>query len=224
MHITGVLFDIDGTVLDTERIYMESWRLAAAEHGFPMPDIALAKTRAVSREIGEQIFKHYCGEDFNYLEIWKRRVEISEEIIRERDPESLIKPGVLPLFAFLEQHGIKKAVASMTVTSRTYSHLASAGLRDRFDAIVTGDEVKNGKPDPEIFLTAAKKLGLPPEECVVCEDARSGIRAGQKSGAKVFFIPDAVPAEEEDKAFCYALLGTLYEAPALLRELDRSIK
>ena len=219
MKVEAVLFDIDGTVLDTERIYMEAWRRAAAEKGFPMPEEALAKTRSIDPQRAAQIFKEYCGADFDYPVIWQRRVEISEEIIRSRGPEKLIKPGVREFFRLLDSSGIKKAVASMTLASRTYPHLESAGLLHCFDAIVTGDEVKNGKPAPDIFLTAADRVGVRPENCIVCEDSGSGIRAGYRSGARVFFIPDAVPAKPGDEAYIYALLPTMEDAPALLREL-----
>ena len=216
MNIKAAIFDIDGTVLDTERIYMKSWKIAAEEKGFPMPYEALAGTRSVSGQEAEKIFKHYCGEAFDYKKTWVRRVELAEEMIASAGAENLVKPGVHETFAYLKEHGIKICAASMTTAARTYSHLESAGLINEFDCIFTGDDVKNGKPAPDIFIKAAEAVGVLPAECVVVEDSASGIRAGHASGAKVLMIPDAIPERPGDSDFYDAVLDTMEKAPEII--------
>lgn len=241
MKISAVLFDVDGTILDTERIYMQSWRLAAKEAGYDLPEEALVRTRAVDSKTAAGIFQSCCGKDFDYYAIWHRRVEITEELYYTLDPKTIFKPGALAFMEYLDRRGIRKAVATSTLAERSYPHLEYVGLlapslcgkyplpakqdtsfvKTRFDVTITGDLVAHGKPDPEIFLKAAEAVGADPGECIVCEDSGAGVRAGYAAGAKVFMIPDCVPMKEADKPFLYASLKSLSEAPALLEELEK---
>jgi len=241
MKISAVLFDVDGTILDTERIYMQSWRLAAKEAGYDLPEEALIRTRAVDSKTAAEIFRSYCGEAFDYTAIWHRRIEITEELYYTLDPGKLFKPGALEFMEYLDRRGIRKAVATSTLANRSCPHLEYVGLlapalcgkyplpakqdtsfvKTCFDVTITGDQVTRGKPDPEIFLKAAESLGVAPEECIVCEDSGAGVRAGAAAGAKVFMIPDCVPMKESDKEYLYACLKSMKEAPALLEELEK---
>ena len=155
--IKAVIFDVDGTLLDTERIYMKAWKEAAAEAGFVMPDSVLQKTRAVNTKDAARIFEEEIGNGFSYQAVRPIRVRIAEEIIRRESP--ILKPGVLELLEFLEEKGIRLAVASSTNQQGTREHLAESRILDRFEVVVGGDRVTNGKP--HILISTAKCRKVP---------------------------------------------------------------
>lgn len=215
--IKAVIFDVDGTLLDTERIYMKAWKEAAAEAGFVMPDSVLQKTRAVNTKDAARIFEEEIGNGFSYQAVRPIRVRIAEEIIRRESP--ILKPGVLELLAVLEEKGIRLAVASSTNQQGTREHLAESRILDRFEVVVGGDMVTNGKPHPDIFLKAAETLGTAPEACIVVEDSPAGIRAAHAAGMKAVLVPDQAAITQEIIDMADVVLNSLLEMPAYLQTL-----
>jgi len=201
-----VIFDVDGTLLDTERIYMEGWRQGGALLGYHVTQEALLKTRAISREAAIPIYRACCGADFPYDEIRAHRTRIAEEIIAASTPEQLWMPGVPETLEALKARGVRMAVATSTKLEYTRAHLIQAGLLDYFPVIVTGEMVENGKPAPDIFLLAAQRLGSEPGECVVVGDTPADVFAGHAAGMEVYLIPDQVPANPETAARSHRVL------------------
>ena len=215
--LKAVIFDVDGTLLDTERIYMQAWKDAAAELGYVMTDESLRKTRAVNAKDAARIFETEIGNGFSYEKTRPIRVRIAEEIIDRESP--ILKPGVLELLDFLEEKGIRKAVASSTNTKTTREHLAINGLADRFEVIVGGDMIAKGKPNPDIFLKAAELLGEAPEECIVVEDSPAGLRAGNAAGMRTVLVPDQAAITQEIIDLSDIQLESLREMPAYIENL-----
>lgn len=215
--IKAVIFDVDGTLLDTERIYMKAWKEAAAEAGYVMPDSVLQKTRAVNAKDAARIFEEEIGNGFSYQAVRPIRVRIAEEIIKRESP--ILKPGVLELLAFLEEKGIRLSVASSTNQQATREHLAESRILDRFEVVVGGDMVTNGKPHPDIFLKAAEALGTAPQECIVVEDSPTGIRAAYAAGMKAVLVPDQAAITQEIIDMADVVLNSLLEMPAYLQTL-----
>lgn len=213
----AVIFDVDGTLLDTERIYMQAWKEAAAELGYVMPNSVLQKTRAVNTKDAARIFETEIGNGFSYAQTRPIRVRIAEEIIARESP--ILKSGVLELLDYLDEKGIQLAVASSTNTQTTKEHLAASGIADRFAVIVGGDMIVNGKPHPDIFLKAAELLGVAPEACIVVEDSPAGIRAGHAAGMKTVLVPDQAVITDEIIAISDVMLKSLLEMPAYLQNL-----
>ena len=206
-----VIFDIDGTLLDTERIYMQAWKKAAEARGFHIPQIALLKTRAVNAAVAKACFQSYCGEDFPYEQLRVERVDIAEALIARETPETLLKPHVHSVLQWLQNQGIRLAAATSTNYKTTMEHLSHAGLAEYFSVIVAGDMVKRGKPEPDIFLEAAKGAGSKPEECLVVGDSPADVLAAHAAGIPVILIPDQVPANEQTTALSWKVLDDLAE-------------
>ena len=215
--LKAVIFDVDGTLLDTERIYMRAWQDAAAELGYIMPMELLRKTRAVNAKDAARMFEEEIGNGFSYEKTRPIRVRIAEEIIERESP--ILKPGVLELLVFLQQKGIRLAVASSTNTKTTKAHLAINGIADCFEVIVGGDMIEKGKPNPDIFLKAAELLGEAPENCIVVEDSPAGIRAGSAAGMKTVLIPDLAAITQEIIDLSDVQMESLLEMPAYVETL-----
>ena len=213
-----VIFDVDGTLLDTERIYMEGWRQGGALLGYHVSDEVLRKTRAISKEIAIPIYQAYCGADFSYEAVRAQRIRIAEEIIEDSTPEQLWKPFVRETLDALRQKGYRMAVASSTELKFTRAHLIQAGLLDYFPVVVTGEMVENGKPAPDIFLLAAQRLGSRPEECVVVGDTPADVYAGSAAGMDVYLIPDQVPANPDTIARSHRVLDNMGQLLAAMEE------
>lgn len=211
----AVIFDVDGTLLDTEKIYMEAWRLAGAAAGYTVTQDVLLRTRAIPESVGKQIFQEALGEEFDYAAIRQERIRIAEELIAQS--EDLLKPGCLELLQALKEKGIPMAVASSTPTPRTVAHLEHAGLLDYFDARVGGDMVTRGKPNPDIFWKAADLLGVPYDRCLVVGDTPADVKAATAAGMQVILIPDQVPANEETTTLSLAVLEDLNGIQNLLK-------
>ena len=211
-----IIFDIDGTLLNTEPIYMEAWVAAGAAFGYTVPREVLLQTRAVSIPVAMERFRFWCGEDFPYGQARKERVRIAEEMILQTAPEQLRMPGAQALLNWLKSRGYTLAAATSTGREYTYAHLKQAELLDCFDAIVCGDMVQNGKPAPDIFLEAARLADTAPCDCLVVGDTPADVRAANAAGMPVVLIPDQVPATEEIKGLSWKCLERLSQLPSLL--------
>ena len=215
--LKAVIFDVDGTLLDTERIYMRAWKDAAAELGYVITDELLRKTRAVNTKDAAKIFEAEIGNGFSYEKTRPVRVRIAEEIIKRESP--ILKPGVTELLTFLKEKGIRLSVASSTHLKGTKEHLSESGILDPFEVVVGGDMVTRGKPNPDIFLKAAELLGLAPEECIVVEDSPAGIRAAFSAGMKAVLVPDQAAITQEIIDMSDAVLDSLLDMPRYVEGL-----
>lgn len=212
--IKGVLFDMDGIVLDTEKLYTYFWKEAANALGFPMTIEQGLGMRSLSREAGERQLKAYLGEEVDYLEVRTKRIQLMSAYIEEHGVET--KPGIEELLIYLKVHQLKTAIATSSPLDRTKKYLSQVGLVDQFDKLVSGHMVEKGKPEPDIYLYAAEQLGLKPEECLVLEDSPTGIKAAYAAGCIPVMVPDQDQPDEEVKKMLYAVAENLLAIKALL--------
>ena len=214
--IQAVIFDVDGTLLNTERIYMRAWKEAGAKAGFDVPQDVLLRTRAINRADAKKIFQDALGQEFDYDAIQKARTVISEQIIAASD--NLLLPGVREALDVLKAKGYPMAVASSTGHEKTAAHLEHAGLLHYFDAVVGGDMVERGKPNPDIFLKAASLLGITPENCMVVGDTPADIRAATAAGMHRVLIPDCVTPDETIRAMSDHVLDSMHRLTDVIEE------
>ena len=213
----AVIFDVDGTLLNTERIYIAAWKEAGRLLGYEIPQEALLRTRACSHKDAALILQSYCGESFPYEAVRAHRYSIAEQRIAAS--ANLLMPGVAPLLTALQQRGIPMAVASSTALKDTLAHLEHAGILSYFSAIVGGDMVARGKPNPDIFLKAAEALQVAPADCVAVEDTPIGVRAAAAAQMRAILVPDCVQPDAAARSLAHAVLQTIDELALLLDTL-----
>ncbi len=218
--IKGVIFDMDGLMLDTEKLLTRFWREAAAFYGFEMTPEHVLGIRSLAAKYAEPHLKGIFGEEFDYFAVRAKRIELMNAYIEENGIEK--KKGLDILLQSLSQRGLKLAVATATDRKRAAMYLEKVGVIVFFDKIVTGDMIQNGKPKPDIYITAAKELGLPCEECLALEDSPNGIRSAFDAGCKPVMIPDLSHPDEQTRSLlfgCYPSLDVLeQDLDVLLRK------
>lgn len=214
--ITAVLFDMDGLVLDTEKLYTRFWQEAACACGYPMTKEQALGMRSLNRGAGLAKMQSYFGPDVDYDFIRQKRIELMDAFV-EKEGVTL-KPGIHELLAFLKERGIKTAIATSSPMERTVLYLTSVGLQNSFDELVSGYMVERGKPEPDIYLYAAEKLGVKPEECMVLEDSPAGILAAHRAGCMPVMIPDQDEPDEETRKLLHVKADSLAAVIALLNE------
>ncbi len=213
--VRGVIFDMDGLMFDTERVYGLFWRALIERRGYAVTEEQIGQLRGATRERHRQTFAQWYGMDKAASDALIE--ECMQCVATHIDSHPLVfKDGLMALLDALRDRGIPAAIGTGTRRVRTEAMLEKAGLRDRFAAIVCGDEVAKGKPDPMIFLRAAEGIGVPPEECIVLEDSFNGIRAAYAAGAMPVMVPDLAQPTQEIRALCAHVLPNLQEVISLL--------
>lgn len=212
--IRAVIFDMDGTLIDTEKYYRIFWPKALAEFGYHMTDEQALSMRSLGRPFAPTRLRQWFGEELDYDAIRQRRKDMMEECL---DREGIRrKPGALELVQRLKADGITTAVATATDPERTAKYLRLTGLEGYFDRLISATQVKEGKPSPDIYLYACEQLGLKPEECLAVEDSPNGVLSAYRAGCKVVMVPDQTEADEETKKYLYAVAENLDEVYELI--------
>lgn len=213
--IKAVLFDMDGLVLDTEKLYARFWREATACFGYQMSMEQALGMRSLNRNAGAAKLQSYFGENISYEDVRNQRILLMNTYIKEYGVE--MKAGVVELLDDLDAKGIRKAIATSSPLERTIEYLTMVGLEQRFDKIVSGYMVEHGKPEPDIYLYATKELEVLPEECLVLEDSKAGIMAAYRAGCKPVFVPDLDEADAETKKLLYAEVKQLVDVKRIIQ-------
>jgi len=214
VKIQGMLYDMDGTLLDTERVQHEAWRQAGKEYGVTIRQEFFDRVQGTNNEnVKKNLTLLYPELNGKELEIYARKDALTRQYMVEHGVPVL--PGVYRMMGLLKGRGIKQCVCTSTSRDSATLTLTSAGIMQRLDGLMCGNDITQSKPDPQIFLLGAKKLGIPIEKCAVVEDAPFGIEAGLRSGAKVFIVPGLVKLPEELVKQC-TMLSSLWELPDLL--------
>jgi HAD superfamily hydrolase (TIGR01509 family) len=214
-EIQAIIFDMDGLMLDTERVERKTFARTAAEFGFDTVENVYVRTIGRNWPDTKRIFLEAFGDQFPYDEIRSKWRQYTEEHIAEFGVAE--KAGLREMLTVLNAIGLPKAVATSTIRDKAVVLLQRSNLLEYFAAIVGGDEVSRGKPDPSIFLTAAKRLKVEPHRCLVFEDSPPGIQAAHAAGMIPVLIPDTVSPATETISQAYRVYASLTDAIELFR-------
>ena len=217
MSIKAVLFDMDGLMVDTESLATEAFIHSAKKQGYNMTKeetlLVLGFTTKSIYEFWENYFKN---SDVSGKQLVDDHYKYIENILFTTGPSKM--PYIEELLKYLKESNYKVAVASSSNMDHIINNMEKTGLKKYIDEFASGAEVENGKPAPDVFLLAAERLGVKPEECLVLEDSKAGVIAGSSAGAKVIMVPDMFKPDEECKERTYRIVGNLGEVISILEE------
>ena len=212
--VKGVLFDMDGVILDTEKLYTRFWQEAGRTLGYPMTRDHALGLRALNRDEAARKLQSYFGPQVDYQQMKAKRIQLMDAYINQHGVEP--KAGIRELLSFLKERHIPCAICTASPAERIREYLTPLGLIDQFDALCTVYQVPRGKPEPDIYLFGAKSLGLAPEDCLALEDATAGILSAFRAGCMAVMVPDQDPPDEESLKRITALADSLLDVVALI--------
>ncbi len=203
-----VIFDMDGVLFDTEKIYLDVWTKVFEKYGYRMTKEVYCKVIATGRENVKKVFKDEFGDNIPIEKMYKEKDKALSEELKKKIP---IKDGAYELLKYLKAKKYKLALATSASKERMEKQLNQSNFNNIFDEVVCRDEVEKIKPNPEIFLKAASKLNVSPEECIVIEDSSAGIEAAYKGNMTPLHVVDLKEADEKIKKYSYKSFNNLYE-------------
>lgn len=217
LNYKAIIFDMDGTMFDTEYLASLAWKRAGEELNYSITEDILSQVRGRNITDAIRIFSEIFGTDQVYKNAKVLRDRYVADMIKQNGIP--IKKGLLELLTFLKDGHKKMAVATSSKCETAKRFLIETGVYNYFQAHIYGDMVNKSKPNPEIFLMAAEQLGVSPEECLVLEDSKAGIRAGKHAGMCPILIPDLNPPDKEMTDDAYLICKDLLEVLDILKNI-----
>lgn len=206
--IKAIIFDMDGVIFDTEMIYLKVWSNVFEKYGYKMTKEIYASVLGTGRENVKKVFLKHFGRN---LPIDDMYVEKDENLAREIEKGVPLKLGVYEILKYLKENNFKIVLATSAISKRAFKQLKQANIESFFDVVVCRDEVRETKPNPEIFLKAADKLMVKPEQCIVIEDSSAGIEAAFNAGMVPIHVVDLKEADEKILTNSYKSFNDLNE-------------
>ena len=196
MAYKAIFLDVDGVLIDSEKIFNACWRKAAEEEGFGMSFEQALELRSLDSSLAKDLFKEWYGDENAYFAIRQRRKKIMEEYSKTTNIKS--KPRVIEFLRSLENSQIKAMIVTSSPINRISEYLWAAGIDiNLFDDVITTEKVARGKPFPDVYQFACKSKGLTPKDCIAVEDSPNGLQSAHSAGCFTVFVPDLSPYSEE---------------------------
>lgn len=206
--VAGVVFDMDGLLIDTETVWRDVQLAEAEAQGLDLPLSVIQSLIGQRWQVNRRILQDHFGPDFD-LEAFIAAV--SERHAATCRAGIAVKAGVVELLDLLDALGLPRAIATSSDRQVVADRLQPCGLFGRFHAVITNEDCAQGKPHPEPYLNAARALGLDPAACLALEDSYSGVRSAHAAGMMTVMVPDLLPATEEIGGLCVAVAETLHQ-------------
>ncbi len=203
-----ILFDMDGTLFDTEKHYQWAWRKAIADAGYELDASEVLKLRSLGAPYNVAQFQEWFGEDVDYHAIRQERMNLMKNMLTNEIP---VKPQVPQTLEKLRQMGYSMAVVTATGQEQAVSNLKLAGLLTFFDRVISASMVKRGKPAPDVYLHACEVLEVQPENCYAVEDSPNGVMSAHAAGCRTIMIPDLTQPDAELSRLLYRKLDSFEE-------------
>lgn len=208
---SAAIFDMDGLLIDSERVTMRAWTQAAQALGVVLREPDYLQVVGKAAQDSHAILQTHLGGVVPF----EQAMATVRAALQEGQGKELLfplKPGAAAMLAQLQAAGIPCAVASSSRTEEIAQRLARVGVVQHFAAVAGGNEVLRGKPDPALYLLAARRLGVDPARCLAFEDSHNGARAALAAGMGLVVVPDLLPPAPETAQACLAVLGSLGDA------------
>ena len=213
--VKAALFDMDGLLIDSEAVYIVAMQAAARSFDLEMPLDFCHRMVGIPRAECNVMIQELYGPGFNLEEF---RGVYSANVQRRMEAGVPIKAGVEGVLALLADRGIPCGVATSALRATAESHLGRAGLLPRFATLVARDDVERAKPFPDIYLEAARRLGIPPDNCIAFEDSSPGLTAAHAAGTMAIMVPDILQPSDEIRAKALHIATDMVAVERLLRE------
>lgn len=207
--IKAVIFDMDGTLIDTEKYYKVAWRYALEHFGYHPTDAQILNFRSLGRPFSSAYLKSEFGGELEYQKLREVRQKKFNELVEQEGIQ--LKPGAKEILTFLREKNIVTAIATCTNIERANQYLKQIGLYDLLDRVISASMVETGKPAPDIYLYACKELDLNPANCMAVEDSPNGIHSAHDAGCNVIMVPDQSPADDEIRKILYGYEDSLFD-------------
>ena len=203
----ALIFDMDGLLFDTEILYLRSLISAGVETGFGTTEALFRRMLGSPWPRIQEILFEEFGPDFpidSFRAAWLAH-------FNAMSPGMEMKPGVLDLLDLADRLRLRCAIATSGYPEKVAHHLRAHGLVDRFDTVVAFGDYAKSKPAPDPYLTAAARLGLPPQDCLAMEDSHNGVRSAAAAGTMTVMVPDMLAPTPEIEALCVGVAKDLNE-------------
>lgn len=207
--IRGILFDMDGVLLDSETLSLDAFVMGAKDLGHDMPLEFARQMIGLPGDACARLVIETYGSDIDLKRLFQAQDKRLHDLVEAG--ALVMKEGVVPLLDYLDSKKLPRAIATSSSRARADAHLRHVGIFERFDAIVTRDDVTRGKPDPEPYLRAAQAIGVDPKSCLAVEDSHNGARAAHAAGIRVLVVPDLMQPNDEIIGKAHAIMENLHQ-------------